>query len=55
MLVTAIMDVSVRQLFGGRFAQADNFHIEMQLIAGERMIEVQGHIFTFNRIDACIA
>ena len=55
MMMPTLVDMPMLQLFGSRLTQIHNFHIEMQLIARQRMIEVQRHSIAFNGIDARIA
>ena len=50
MMPVGLVNMSVFQLLGGRLAQPNHFDIELQLIACQGMIEVQGHIFAFDGI-----
>ena len=55
MMSITLMYVPVLQFLFCRFAQPNHFYIEMQLIASQRVVEVQCHVIAFDRIDARIA
>ena len=58
MVVLAVY-VTVRQFFCGRFADRDNFHVEVQVLAGQHVVAVNHHVVAvnfgdFNRYRALI-
>lgn len=58
MVVLAVY-VAVRQFFFGRFADRDNFHVEVQVLAGQHVVAVNHHVVAvnfgdFNRYRALI-
>ena len=53
-MMSILMDMAMLHLFGGRLTQTHYFHIEVQLIAGQRMIEIQSHCIAVDRVDAGI-
>lgn len=55
MVMSILVNMSMLQLFRGWLAYTHNFHIEMQFIARQRVIEIQGHIIAFNPIYARVA
>ena len=40
--------VAVRQFFFGRFADRDNFHVEVQVLAGQHVVAVNHHVVAVN-------
>ena len=54
MMSPTLVDVPMFQLFSSRFAQTHNFHIEMQFISSQWMIEVQGYSIVINIFHTCI-
>ena len=54
MMSIALMDMSVLELFRGRLAQPNYLDIEMQFIAGQGVVEVQGHVIAIDGVDAGI-
>ena len=55
MVMPTLVDMSMFQLFGSGITQVNDLDVEMQLIARQRVIKVQSHIFPFDGIDARIA
>ncbi len=53
MIVVVIMTmravhVTVLQLFSGRFADGDNFHIELQVLACQHVVAINHNVVVFN-------
>ena len=56
MIVVVIMTmravhVTVLQLFSGRFADGDNFHIELQVLACQHVVAINHNVVVFNFCD----
>lgn len=43
--------VTVLQLFSGRFADGDNFHIEFQVLACQHVVAINHNVVVFNFSD----
>ena len=54
MMMSILVDMPMFQLFSGWLAQSNNLHIEMQLIAGQRMVEVQADSIAIDRFHTRI-
>ena len=54
MVMSVLVDMPMFQLFCGGLAQSNNLDIEMQLIACQRMVEVQRYILSIDRIHTRI-
>ena len=52
MMSITLVDVPVLQLFAGRLAQPHDFYVEMELVPGERVVEIQRDVFAVDRVDA---
>ena len=50
MIVLAVY-VTVRQFFCGRFADRDNFHVEVQVLAGQHVVAVNHNVVAVNFSD----
>src|SRR5687767_10292162 len=51
MMAARTMHMAVRQLFFGRGTHADDLYLEVQILAGERVIAVERHHVTLQMSD----
>ena len=55
MVTIALMDMPMLQLLRGRLTQSDDLYVEMQFVAGKRMVKVESHIIAVDPFDTRIS